>query len=64
MAFCSPPSWKARDDVDFTPLSPSTPEKSTIVIDPGHGGSLPGARYEGIAERISTWRCPKNWRLS
>ncbi|MDB7815640.1 N-acetylmuramoyl-L-alanine amidase family protein [Intestinimonas butyriciproducens] len=40
-----------RDDVDFTPTVPIDPEKSTIVIDPGHGGSRPGARYEGIAEK-------------
>ena len=37
--------------MDFTPTVPIDPEKSTIVIDPGHGGSRPGARYEGIAEK-------------
>jgi len=40
-----------RDTVNFTPTSPLDPSKKTIVLDPGHGGSAPGAIYSGIAEK-------------
>ncbi len=34
-----------RDPVDFTPSTPIDPTRSTIVVDPGHGGIHPGAIY-------------------
>lgn len=40
-----------RADVDFTPTVPIDPEKSTIVIDPGHGGSRPGAGMRASPEK-------------
>ena len=38
-------------DIDFTPSIPINPQKSTIVLDPGHGGSAWGATYEGYKEK-------------
>lgn len=40
-----------RDETGFTPTTPLNPSRRTIVIDPGHGGSADGAKYEGIAEK-------------
>lgn len=42
---------ESRDTTEFIPTIPINPQSSTIVIDPGHGGSRPGARYEGIEEK-------------
>lgn len=39
---------------DFTPSTPIDPSKSTIVVDPGHGGIHPGAVYEGVQEKDLT----------
>ena len=38
-------------NIDFTPSIPINPQKSTIVLDPGHGGSAWGATYEGYKEK-------------
>lgn len=35
----------------YTPPVPIDPQRSTIVIDPGHGGSRPGAIYEDVKEK-------------
>lgn len=40
-----------RGQVEYIPTVPIDPHQSTVVIDPGHGGSRPGARYEGIEEK-------------
>lgn len=40
-----------REETEFTPTVPLAPGKKTIVVDPGHGGSADGAKYEGIAEK-------------
>lgn len=42
------------DDPPIIPTDPIDPNKSTIVIDPGHGGSASGAHYEGIMEKDLT----------
>ena len=38
-------------EVDFTPSIPINPQKSTVVLDAGHGGSAYGASYEGYMEK-------------
>lgn len=43
-----------KDPPDFTPSTPLDPSKKTIVVDAGHGGSAPGAIYEGIKEKDLT----------
>lgn len=40
-----------RDASSFIPTTPLNPSRKTIVLDPGHGGSADGAKYEGIAEK-------------
>ena len=40
-----------RAEPDYIPTAPIDPQRSTIVIDPGHGGGRTGAQYEGIAEK-------------
>lgn len=40
-----------RAESDYIPTAPIDPQRSTIVIDPGHGGGRTGAQYEGIAEK-------------
>lgn len=40
-----------REEPDYIPTAPIDPQRSTIVIDPGHGGGRTGAQYEGIAEK-------------
>lgn len=40
-----------REEPDYLPTAPIDPQRSTIVIDPGHGGGRTGAQYEGIAEK-------------
>ena len=40
-----------RDETSFTPTTPLNPSRKTIVLDPGHGGTADGAKYEGIAEK-------------
>lgn len=40
-----------REEEVFIPTIPINPQTSTIVIDPGHGGDRPGARYEDIEEK-------------
>lgn len=40
-----------REEIDYLPTTPIDPQRSTIVLDPGHGGSRDGARYEGIPEK-------------
>lgn len=40
-----------RDEIDYTPSVPLDPQKKTVVLDPGHGGSADGAKYEGVAEK-------------
>lgn len=40
-----------RETIDLTPTTPLDPDKKTIVLDPGHGGSAFGAQYEGISEK-------------
>ena len=45
------------DDIEELPtpeLPPVDPGKNTVVIDPGHGGSKPGAVYEDIMEKDLT----------
>ncbi len=39
------------DNGSFTPTVPIKPERKTIVLDAGHGGSQTGALYEGICEK-------------
>lgn len=41
----------SHEEEEFVPSVPIDPYKSTIVIDPGHGGSSSGAHYEGIYEK-------------
>ena len=40
-----------REEPDYLPTTPIDPQRSTVVIDPGHGGGSTGAQYEGIAEK-------------
>jgi N-acetylmuramoyl-L-alanine amidase len=40
-----------REELNFTPAVPIDPQKSTVVLDAGHGGSRDGAKYEGITEK-------------
>ena len=40
-----------REEVPFVPTTPIDPHKSTVVLDPGHGGARLGAFYEGVAEK-------------
>lgn len=40
-----------HEEDPYVPSTPIDPQKSTIVIDPGHGGSSIGAKYEGIQEK-------------
>ena len=40
-----------RDEVDYVPTTPIDPQKKTVVLDAGHGGSQKGASYEGIDEK-------------
>lgn len=40
-----------REPVRLPPTAPLDPGRKTIVLDPGHGGSADGAKYEGIPEK-------------
>lgn len=40
-----------EDDKPFVPSTPIDPNKKTVVVDAGHGGSRDGAKYEGIKEK-------------
>lgn len=42
---------KDREELNYTPTVPTDPQKSTVVLDAGHGGTRDGAKYEGIAEK-------------
>ncbi|MGM9607783.1 MAG: N-acetylmuramoyl-L-alanine amidase [Oscillospiraceae bacterium] len=43
--------WEKRDEIDFTPTTPIDPQKKTVVLDAGHGGSQTGAVYFGVNEK-------------
>lgn len=50
-------SYQVNDPEEVPPTIPSvpiSPDKRTIVIDPGHGGSASGAYYEEIKEKDLT----------
>ncbi|MGN0967636.1 MAG: N-acetylmuramoyl-L-alanine amidase [Oscillospiraceae bacterium] len=40
-----------REEIDFTPTTPIDPQKKTVVLDAGHGGSQTGAVYSGVNEK-------------
>lgn len=40
-----------REEINFTPTTPIDPQKKTVVLDAGHGGSQTGALYAGVNEK-------------
>lgn len=40
-----------REEIDYTPTIPIDPQKKTVVLDAGHGGSQTGALYSGVNEK-------------